>query len=302
MGVVHIYVRGERNMKRKIFAVLTVALLLCINLSLLGFATYEYGVIPEERIVPLVSDEADLLTDEEETLLTDRLDTLGFIYSVEIGVVTVNSLEGKSAQAFADDYYDYNGYGYGVNDDGLLVLYKDGVPGDREVYITTHGSAVYKFSDYKIDRIRDEMISDLQYGNYYRAFEIFADECEDVLENYEIEDVGGYYGSDDLYYDSGSSGPVIGNVPVVWIPGSIAIGFILALLIMLGVASGLKTVKRQANAAAYVDNMNITAQSDTFLYKNVRKTPRPKSTSSGGGSSGHRSSSGRSHGGGGRRF
>ena len=172
-------------MKRKIFAVLTVALMLCLSLSLLGFASYEYGVIPEERIVPLVSDEADLLTDEEEMLLTDRLDTLGFIYNVEIGVVTVNSLEGKSAQAFADDYYDYNGYGYGVNDDGLLVLYKDGVPGDREVYITTHGSAIYIFSGYTIDRILDEMISDLQYGNYYRAFETFADECEYVLENYE---------------------------------------------------------------------------------------------------------------------
>lgn len=289
-------------MKRKIFAVLTVTLLLCINLSLLSFATYEYGVIPEERIVPLVSDEADLLTDDEEMLLTDRLETIGFSYDVEIGVVTVNSLEGKSAENFADDYYDYNGFGYGVNDDGLLVLYKDGVPGDREVYITTHGSAIYKFADYKIDRIVDEMISDLQYGNYYWAFETFADECEYVLENYEIEDVGGYYGSDDLYHDSGSSGPAIGNVPAVWIPGSIAIGFILALLIMLGVASGLKTVKRQANAAAYVDNMNITSKSDTFLYRNVRKTPRPKSTSSGGGSSSHRSSSGRSHGGGGRRF
>ena len=288
-------------MKRKIFAVLTVALMLCINLSLLSFATYEYGVIPEERIVPLVSDEADLLTDDEEMLLTDRLETIGFSYDVEIGVVTVNSLEGKSAENFADDYYDYNGYGYGVNDDGLLVLYKDGVPGDREVYITTHGSAIYKFSDYKIDRIVDEMISDLQYGNYYWAFETFADECEYVLENYEIEDVGGYYGSDDFYYDSGSPSPTVGNVPVVWIPGSIAIGFILAFLIMLGVASGLKTVKRQANAAAYVDNMNITSKSDTFLYRNVRKTPRPKSTSSGGSSS-HRSSSGRSHGGGGRRF
>lgn len=288
-------------MKRKIFAVLTVALMLCLSFSLLGFATYEYGVIPEERIVPLVSDEADLLSDEEELLLTDRLETIGFMYDAEIGVVTVNSLEGKSAQAFADDYYDYNGYGYGENDDGLLVLYKDGVPGDREVYITTHGSAIYKFSDYKVDRILDVMISDLQYGNYYRAFEIFADECEEVFTDYENGDVGGYYGSNDLYYDSGSSGPAIGNVPVVWIPGSIAIGFIIAFLIMLSVASGLKTVKRQANAAAYVDNMNITSKSDTFLYRNVRKSPRPKSTSSGGSSS-HRSSSGRSHGGGGRRF
>ncbi len=275
-------------MKRKIFAVLTVVLLLCINQSLLSFATYEYGVIPENRIVPLVADNADLLSDDEEMLLTDRLETIGYSYDVEIGILTVESLGGKSAQAYADDYYDYFGFGYGENDDGLLVLYKDGVPGDREVYITTHGTAIAKFSDYTIDRILDEMISDLQYGDYYWAFETFADECEDTLRNTK---------------ESALASVTVGNVPAVWIPGSIAIGFILALLIMLGVASNLKTVKRQANAASYVDNMNLTEKSDTFLYKNVRKTPIPKSSSSGGGrSSVHRGSSGRSHGGGGSRF
>ena len=29
--------------------------------------------------------------------------------------------DGKTAQAYADDYYDYNGYGYGENDDGILL-------------------------------------------------------------------------------------------------------------------------------------------------------------------------------------
>ena len=81
-----------------------------------------------------------------------------------------------------------------------------------------------------------------------------------------------------------------------------AVAVAVAFIIMLGVASSLKTVKRQPNAAAYVDNLKLSERSDTFLYKNVRKTPIPRSSSSGGGSSTHRSSSGRSHGGGGRRF
>ena len=41
---------------------------------------------------------------------------------------------GKTAEAYADDYYDYNGYGYGENDDGLLLLVS---MGEREWAITT---------------------------------------------------------------------------------------------------------------------------------------------------------------------
>ena len=45
---------------------------------------------------------------------------------MRLAVVTVNSLEGKTAEAYADDYYDYNGYGYGENDDGLFASGKHG--------------------------------------------------------------------------------------------------------------------------------------------------------------------------------
>ena len=282
-------------MKRKIYAVLALIVILCLNFTTVAFG-YTYGVIPEERIVPLVVDDANLLSEAEETLLTTRLTTIGDMHEVEIGVVTVTSLEGKSAQAFADDYYDYNGFGYGDNDDGLLVLYKDGVSGDRELYITTHGTAFYDFSDYTINSILDIMISDIVDGDYFGAFVSFADECEYVLEN-----VDDYYGMGDYYGNSGSTYNPAKERPLQWIAISIAIGFAVAFLIMLGIASSLKTVRRQVNAASYVDNMNLTARSDTFVFRNVRKTPIPKSTSSSG-SGAHRSSSGRSHGGGGRRF
>lgn len=292
-------------MKRKLSAVFIFALVLCLCFSTVAFG-YTYGVIPNERIVPLVVDDANLLSEAEESLLTTRLSTIGDMYEVEIGVVTVISLEGKSAQTFADDYYDYNGFGYGDNDDGLLVLYKDGVSGDREIYITTHGTAIYDFPNYTIDNILDVMISDIVDGDYYDAFVSFADECEYVLEDDSYYSSDDYYGGsiivDDYYGNSGSTyNPVKENL-LKWIGISITVGFVVAFLIMCGVASGLKTVKRQHNAAAYVNNLKLTDRSDTFLFKNVRKTPIPKSTSSGGGSSTHRSSSGRSHGGGGRRF
>ncbi len=273
-------------MKRKFYAVFALVVVLCLSLTTVAFG-YTYGVIPEERIVPLVVDDANLLSEAEETLLTARLSSIGDMNEVEIGVVTVDSLDGKSAQAFADDYYDYNGFGYGDNDDGLLVLYKDGMSGDRELYITTHGTAISVFTDRRIDLILDEMIPPIIDGDYYGAFTTFAGECEYYLENPSAVT---------------NSENIVKEKFVFWLLGSVVFGFAVAFIIMLGVASSLKTVKRQPNAAAYVDNLKLSERSDTFLYKNVRKRPIPRSSSSGGGSSTHRSSSGRSHGGGGRRF
>ena len=82
----------------------------------------ENPAIPEERQKPLLVDNAGLLTEEESNALLNKLEDISQKYENEVGIVTVNSLEGKTAEAYADDYYDYNGYGYGENDDGLLLL------------------------------------------------------------------------------------------------------------------------------------------------------------------------------------
>ena len=78
--------------------------------------------IPTERQKPLLVDEAGLLSEEESSTLINKLEEISQRQKNEVAVVTVNSLEGKTAEAYADDYYDYNGYGYGENDDGLLLL------------------------------------------------------------------------------------------------------------------------------------------------------------------------------------
>ena len=94
----------------------------------------EIPAIPEERQKPLLVDDAGLLTEEESNALLNKLEDISQKYENEVGIVTVNSLEGKTAEAYADDYYDYNGYGYGENDDGLLLLIS---MGEREWAIST---------------------------------------------------------------------------------------------------------------------------------------------------------------------
>ena len=79
-------------------------LLLSVNFMLPVFAADD---------IPRLVDEADLLSDDEEMALTGQLNEISERQQVDIVVVTVNSLEGAETMGFADDLYDYNGYGFG---------------------------------------------------------------------------------------------------------------------------------------------------------------------------------------------
>ncbi len=237
-------------------------------------ATTEF--IPSDRTLPLVADNADVLTDSQEAELITRLEELGAANALEVAIVTVDSNEGKTPEAFADDFYDCNGYGYGENDDGFMVVYNTGkLDGNRNVWISTHGKAISLLSDMDIDIIVEMIIPALKNGDYVGAFNTFIDESAGYIQ--------------------------VAN-PIYRIFACLVIGFALAFFIVKIQASKLKTVKMQVNAADYVGDVVITSRYDNFMYRNIDKSPIPKERSGSGSSSTHTSSSGRTHGGGGRSF
>ena len=86
-------------MKRKLF---TLMLILCLvaGLSLTAYASSNHLV-----------DNAGLLTDTEAANLEAKLSQISDRHNVDIVIVAVDSTDGKSPMDFADDYYDYIGYG-----------------------------------------------------------------------------------------------------------------------------------------------------------------------------------------------
>ncbi len=254
-------------MNKRMISVL-IALCLCFVLSV--FASAQNS----DRTRSLIEDYADLMTDMEEEILLAKLNEFCDNYNMEIAVVTITDLDGKSMQDYADDFYDYNGYGYGETNDGLLALYKDGDAGDREIYITTCGNAINEFSDSDIDYLLDVMISYLSEGYYADAFITFVDEAEDIVKV---------------------------SVSLIWIPLSLAIGIGAVFFILKMMASANNSVHSKADARDYVKkgSMVVTESYDKFLFNNVARVAMPKNTS---GSSTHTSSSGTTHGGGGKRF
>ena len=228
--------------------------------------------VPVDRTLSLVEDYADVLTDSEEAELIAKLEALGSEYDIEIGAITVDSYEGKDPQTFADDFYDYNGYGYGSNDDGLIVVFNTGEgDGNRNLAISTHGKGIELLTDLEIDRIIEMMINPIKNGDFAGAFDNFVTECEGAFDE---------------------------SISIIWIPVSILVGFGLAFIIVKIQASKLKTVVQKTDAADYVGNVVLTYQNDQFMFRNVTSSPKVKSDSS----STHTSSSGRTHGGGNKSF
>lgn len=260
----------------KKFAGLFLPVLLCLMCMAFPVSADEYDQY--DFTYPYVVDDAGLIDNDEQ--LSDRLNDIGSKYSMDIVIVTVDSLGGKTPTAFADDFYDYNGY----FDDGILFLIS---MENRDWAISTKGYGITAFTDYGCDYIFDCMRDDLADNNFEAAFETFADQCEIFLEQAEK---GEPFDVDNTVKTTGSYLIVIGV--------AVVIGLIAALIVTMIFRHQLKSVGFQRNADSYVDksSVKITQHQNIFLYKTLSKTKR-ESSSSGGGSSTHTSSSGSTHGG-----
>ena len=209
-------------------------------------------------------DDADLLTDSEETALTEKLKEASHAYDAHIVVATISSMDGGDIDSFVEYLYDSMGFGYGEDHDGVLLLV---CMDPREYRILSNGYAGVAIGPDQIDTLCDVVEFYLTEGNYATAFTLFVNECEDYL----------------AYYQAGS--PFNAGKSFVI---SLVIGIIAGLIVAFVLKGQLKSVRKQDSARVYVkkDSMRLTYSRDIFLYRNVERTKkqeRVESTSSGSG-------------------
>lgn len=240
-----------------------------------------------ERVV----DMAELLSDSDKTALLSKLDEISERQKLDIVVLTVNTLDGKTPRDYADDFYDYNGYGFGENKDGILLLVS---MEDRDWWISTTGYGITALTDAGIEYISKKFLSDLSDGDYAQAFTTYAELCDQFITQAKTGES----------YDTGNMPKEPFNV--AWnILVAFVIGLVVAVIVTSIMKKQLKTVQLKSEANNYVkaNSMILTENRDLFLYNQVSRRARPKETdNSSGGSSTHTSSSGSSHGGGGGKF
>jgi uncharacterized protein len=233
--------------------------------------------------MPRLVDQADLLTDAQEASLLSKLDSISNRQGMDVVVVTSDTLDGKSPMAYADDFYDYNGYA----EDGILLLVS---MEDSDWWISTAGYGITAFTDAGIEYLGDRFVPSLSDCDYAGAFEIYADHCDEFITQAKTGDPYDTHNLPKEPFD------FLLNLAV-----SFVIGLVIAAIATAVMKGKLKSVRVQAGASGYVKtgSMNVTHRQDLFLYRDVNRTAKPKDSS---GSSTHTSSSGRSHGGGGGKF
>ena len=139
--------------------------LICLILCLLLLPSLFLSVGAEQQYV---IDNADLMSSSEEAALEEKAQALRQEYGMDVVILTVDSLDGKRPQEYADDYYDYNGYA----DNGVLFLLS---MEERDWYISTKGNAIYALTDYGIQQVGEAALPYLSSGEYYEAFTVFLD-------------------------------------------------------------------------------------------------------------------------------
>ena len=220
---------------------------------------------------PKIVDQAGLLDDAtSEIVFTEQAEKIAETYGVDVVIVTVNSLNGKTSQRFADDYYDDHGYGIGSDYSGILLLVS---MEHRDWAISTCGRCTKLFTDRDLDNLFDSMSYQLSSGNYAKAFGNYLYALEEHLAGQSSD---------------GSSTPnLLFRLVIALAIGAAAGGITLAVM-----RSKMNTAKRQSGAGDYVVNgsFHLYRQQDIYLYSRTSRTRRQQSST-------HNSSSGRSHGG-----
>ena len=234
-----------------------------------------------------VVDNADLLTQTEENELSEKLQDISDELQFDVVVVTTNSIGSKTATEYADDYFDYNGYGRGSNNDGALFLVD---MGDRKWAISTSGYGIEAIVDSALDDMEEEIVPYLKSGDYDGAFNEFADLTYDIVNDAKN---GKSYSNSTTSTTKNQKN--IGTNLIV----AFSIGAGISLIIILVYRSKLKPVKFQKEAKEYIvpGSFNLRRSDDVFLYFNITKVPIPKNNDSDDSGSFHSSSSGSSHGG-----
>ena len=257
-------------------------------------------------------DEYGVLSADEYNTVLEALNVVSDRFQVDTSIAVVNSIAADGYDditAYADDLFDYYGYGTGENKDGILLVV---AMEERKWALSTHGLAIQYVTDKGNEYLQEQFLSFLSNGDYERAFLAYAEGCDYLYAERTGQKPSDYFNQSDSYdgdqdfydedYDSYEPVSVGRRLEITarYIPIALLVGFLLSMIPMGIMKAKLRTVQQKSGAADYVDrdSLRITNVRDIFLYRTVSQTRRAQEVEDHGGpSTTHTSSSGETHGG-----
>ena len=252
---------------------------LLLVLSIFFFSTFPtvFATNTSQRVF----DYADLFSESEINLLEEEIQSFQKDFHADFVVLTINDAQGKSAQEYADDFYDENNFGIGSEKDGILFL----IDMDHRVpHISTCGNMIDYLTDQRCEMLLDSIHSSLVDGDYITSVTSLLS----GIEQYDKEEISAVTSS-----SPSTSGFHVPSTPAILIA-------VFLLIASGGIFCFVIYSKYKMLFSSYdypyhdKSSLNLTDSKEHLLHKTVtkRKIERPNS-----------SSGGRSHGGAtGKRF
>ena len=248
-----------------------------------------------------IYDFANLLNEEEEKKLFDKIENYIEKYKMDFVFLTIDSNNKTSTERYGEDFYIYNYFGFEdkKRSGSLFILDMQ----NRNYHIITSGSMILYLDDERINNILDDVFDDIKGGNYYTAF----DKVISKLDSYGTSTPSSNSG---VIIDSNGV-PIRAKRPSIFI--SFVLGFIIAIAFVMINISKHKGIVLATSAEQYLDSnkTNVYKKNDKMISTHTSAVTIPKDPprSSGGssshhigGSSFHLGGGGHSFGGGGRHF
>ena len=276
---------------RKLTVCIIAALAAVVALCITAFAD-DTG-----RICELI-DDADLFSGSETEDLCGRMQSTAEKTGLNIIIMTTDDVGSSKSDAAVVDMCDVKYEDIcGMNTDGVLFLINLDT---RYHYLSTSGSAINYFSDYRIDKLYDYITSDMRSGNYYGVAKTFLRTTESYFDNGKVNEQQEVLGSE---VDMRAFRKAL--IKYLLITGFISV--IAGFIIFAAISSKMKLQRPSARQYILKNSLKFNVKQDNYIGTFTERRYSPRSSSSGssshrssGHSSTHHSSHGGRHGGGGR--
>ncbi len=244
-------------------------LMLIIILSLA--ITTLFANTNEKIELKYIVDNAHLLTSEEALQLEIKSVKIKENYNFDTVVLTVDDIGNSSTMTYSSNFYHKNNYG----ENGIIFLVSMGER-DWDISAFNYGREVFT-DDYGLDYIVSKIVPPLSDADYNKSFSNFL-----------------YY-ADTFLLEAGSGIPysaankILPKNKIMLI--ILIVALLISALIIFFMISSMNTKKQNDFAHEYVkqESINMTERNDTFLYRTVTRTAKPKKKSSSGGGGSRRS-------------
>lgn len=238
-----------------------------------------------------VYDFSNILTDEEEQKLTDRMNSFTEKYKIDIVILTDNYQYTEDSQntTFATDFYDYNDFGINYEKYDGVMLFRNTYEQNPYFDAYSFGNAQLYFYDTRLSNTLDYIYDDIHSEAYYSGFNKFIDKMEEYYNEGKLTDY--YVDESGFLQKQKTASYYLKMIGLSMLTALVITGIIIYILIKKN-----KMVLKATKATVYMnkEKSKITNVQDNFITSNTTSYVISSDTSSGGG---HSSSGGSSGGG-----